>query len=410
MICPKCGNECDDNQMFCNACGTKLKNFVPTDQEEIVVPDRTRPTSNIHREESRTATINTGNKGKNDNVLNKENKGKNDNALNKENKKPKKNSRRLESELLDNDNITDAGFASKKTKAKYKNDKYNVSSNKNVNPKKSGKNVAIVALIAIVAVVATVAITISIKKASMTKKFNQYYNNGTVYYNQQNYKDARTQFYTASNNAVNNEQRVKSYVMVYKVDSIIGGYEKEEIEFLEALIAIDNSNIDYYKELIVLYQNNDMNSKIEPLIAGAPSNMKEELTNYNGTIPVANYKEGVYRNPINVELSSSNDVTIYYTTDGSNAIESETKTEYSSPIKLKKEGIYTIRAYSVDKNGKASKEMTIKYTLEFIKVDAPIIKPDSGKYTSNQKIEATAASDTIIYYTTDGTTPTTKSK
>ena len=54
-----------------------------------------------------------------------------------------------------------------------------------------------------------------------------------------------------------------------------------------------------------------MNSKIEPLIAGAPSNMKEELTNYNGTIPVANYKEGVYRNPINVELSSSNDVTIY---------------------------------------------------------------------------------------------------
>ena len=64
MICPKCGNECDDNQMFCNACGTKLKNFVPTDQEEIVVPDRTRPTSNIHREESRTATINTGNKGK----------------------------------------------------------------------------------------------------------------------------------------------------------------------------------------------------------------------------------------------------------------------------------------------------------------------------------------------------------
>ena len=335
MICPKCGNECDDNQMFCNACGTKLKNFVPTDQEEIVVPDRTRPTSNIHREESRTAAINTGNKGKNDNVLNKEN------------KKPKKNSRRLESELLDNDNITDAGFASKKTKAKYKNDKYNVPSNKNVNPKKSGKNVAIVALIAIVAVVATVAITISIKKASMTKKFNQYYNNGTVYYNQQNYKDARTQFYTASNNAVTNEQRVKSYVMVYKVDSIIGGYEKEEIEFLEALIAIDNSNIDYYKELIVLYQNNDMNSKIEPLIAGAPSNMKEELTNYNGTIPVANYKEGVYRNPINVELSSSNDVTIYYTTDGTTpTTDSQAYTEPFSML----EGNIVVSAVAVDEH------------------------------------------------------------
>ena len=46
-----------------------LRIFVPTDQEEIVVPDRTRPTSNIHREESRTAAINTGNKGRNDNVF-----------------------------------------------------------------------------------------------------------------------------------------------------------------------------------------------------------------------------------------------------------------------------------------------------------------------------------------------------
>ena len=52
----------------------------------------------------------------------------------------------------------------RRRKLNTKNDKYNVSSNKNVNPKKSGKNVAIVALIAIVAVVATVAITISIKK------------------------------------------------------------------------------------------------------------------------------------------------------------------------------------------------------------------------------------------------------
>ena len=50
--------------------------------------------------------------------LNKENKGKNDNALNKENKKPKRIADVWNQNLLDNDNITDAGFASKKTKAK----------------------------------------------------------------------------------------------------------------------------------------------------------------------------------------------------------------------------------------------------------------------------------------------------
>lgn len=400
MICPKCGNECDDNQMFCNTCGTKLRTFIPDDDEEIVVPDKVENSSkNKYRENSKTESISFESEySKND-------------FLRKEAKKPKKNNRILESELLNDNNLDDLmdeKFSSKKSKAKLKNDKYNVPANKN--QKKSGKKVLIVALVAVFAVVITVITTISIKKSTMTKKFDSYYNQGTAYYNAQNYKDARTQFYTASNNAVTDEQRVKSYVMVYKVDSIIGGYEKEEIEFLEALIAIDNSNIEYYKELIVLYQNNDMNSKIEPLIAGAPSGMKEELNNYNGTIPVANYKEGVYRNPINIELSSSNDVTIYFTIDGSNAIESETKTEYSSPIKLNKEGVYTIRAYSVDKNGKASKEMTVKYTLEFVKVDAPIIKPDSGKYTSKQKIEATASSDCTIYFTTDGTTPTKKSK
>ena len=83
--------------------------------------------------------------------------------------------------------------------------------------------------------------------------------------------------------------------------------------------------------------------------------------------PVISPSSGTYEYGEKISIDAADGTKIYYTTDGSNAIESETKTEYSSPIKLKKEGIYTIRAYSVDKNGKASKEMTIKYTLEFIK-------------------------------------------
>ncbi len=396
MICPKCGNKCDDKLMFCNTCGTKLKTFV-NGYEEFLVPEEMEQESiEIQAKPIVTEAI----------VIS----GDSDTATIKEERKIKKATPKLESELLDGEIDDVMEKKSTSTKSKYTNGKYSSSDKNNKKTKKSGKKIAIIIAISITAVLITIFTTIAIKKNSMTKKFNHYYNQGTVYFNAQNYKDARTQFYTASNNAVTKEQRVKAYVMVYKSDSIIGGYDEEEIDFLEALIAIDDSNIEYYKELIVLYQNNDMNSKIQPLIASAPSSMREELTNYNGTIPVANYKEGVYRNPINVELSSSNDVTIYYTTDGSNVIESETKQEYSMPIKLAKEGIYTIRAYSVTKSGKASKEMTVKYTLEFIKVDEPSINLDSGKYTDEQKIEVTADSDCTVYYTTDGTTPTAKSK
>lgn len=399
MICPKCGNKCDDKLMFCNTCGTKLKTFVNGYEEFLVPEDIEQESIEVQAEPVVTEAI----------VISSSD---SDTSTIKDERKIKKTSQKLESELLDGeiDDVREVKSTSNKSKAKYSNGKYSNNGTKNEKQKKSGKKIAIIVAIAFAAVLITVFATIAIKKNSMTKKFNRYYNQGTIYFNAQNYKDARTQFYTASNNAVTKEQRVKSYVMVYKSDSIIGGYEEEEIDFLEALISIDNTNIDYYKELIVLYQNNDMNSKIQPLIASAPSSMKEELTNYNGTIPVANYKEGVYRNPIDVELSSSNDVTIYYTTDGSNVIESETKQEYSTPIKLTKEGIYTIRAYSVSKSGKASKEMTVKYTLEFIKVDEPSINLDSGKYTDEQKIEVTAEYDCTIYYTTDGTTPTKKSK
>ena len=39
MICPNCGSECDENQMFCTKCGTKINSF----ENDIVTtpPDNT---------------------------------------------------------------------------------------------------------------------------------------------------------------------------------------------------------------------------------------------------------------------------------------------------------------------------------------------------------------------------------
>lgn len=397
MICQKCGNECDDNQMFCTKCGTKLNTFVNGFSNDKKIAESSKPFEDIIGGIS----------------LEEED----DEDMNRYLKRDLKANENDETEQIDKDFLKENSHGSqadykRKQKPVYKSNAKNANHKKGRGQKKgmNKKKVFLIVLITILAIAIAVLATIEIKKAVMTKKFDQYYAQGNQYYSAENYKDAKTQYINASNNAFTKEQKIKAYEMVYKIDAIIGGYDDEEINYLEALIDLDDSNIEYYKALIILYQNNEQESKIEPLIASAPSSLREELESFDGTIPVASKEEGTYDKPIEVELTATDGVTIYFTTDGSSVSDSTTKKEYSSPISLEEEGTYTIRALSVDKNGKSSKEMSVKYVLDFGKVNPPSVNLDSGKYTDQKKIEVTADTGCTVYYTTDGTTPTAKSK
>lgn len=393
MICPKCGSECGDNQMFCTKCGTKINTFVNNFSNDKEVLKQDSPFEDIIGGAS----------------LEEED----DEEVHKNLNRDLKVSHRTEQ--LSRSDDQDFFGEEPKPKAKHKQSYNSKPAQKNYGrpygkKKTNKKKIIIIVIAAVLAVLLAVITTIEIKKTTMTKKFDRYYAQGNVYYDAGNYKDAKTQYINASNNAFTKEQKVKAYEMVYKIDAIIGGYDEEEITYLESLVELDSTNIEYYKALIILYQNNEQESKIEPLIASAPTALQEELENFDGTIPSANIKEGSYDKPIKVELSATDDVTIYYTTDGSSVSDSSTKKEYISPIKLEEEGIYTVRALSVDKNGKSSKEMSIKYTLDFGSVNPPSVNLVSGKYTEQKKIEVTADEGCTIYYTTDGTMPTSKSK
>lgn len=399
MICPKCGNECEDNLMFCTKCGTKMNSFISESANNEKNIQSNKPFDDI-----------VGGISVEDEDVDK--------YLHRDLRVDKRNAPLVENDEYEDDFDDFEEEYRKKSKPLYKGNKkatYN-SSKKSVNysrnkkGKKSGKGkVLLIILAGIIAVVAAVLITIAVKKSIMTEKFDKYYAKGSQFYDAGNYKDAKTQFINSSNNAFTDEQKIKSYEMVYKIDAIIGGYDEEEMRYLEALIDINDSNIDYYKDLIILYQNNDMESQIESLISSAPANLQKELKSFDGTIPVASIEEGSYDKPIEVELSAADGVTIYYTTDGSNVEDSITKKEYITPIKFEEEGAYTIRAYSVDKNGKSSKEMSVKYILDFGSVTPPVISLDSGKYTEENSIEVTADAGCTIYYTEDGTVPTKKS-
>ncbi len=384
MICPSCKNECDDNLVFCNYCGYKLKDTDVTKLNEE--KKKAKDVAKVDNNDEFSVSANDANREP-DYI----------NSINVSNM----------DEEEKNDKIADE-YVNHKKKS------YQSSNNKGYKPEKkkmsSKTKMLILILVSLVCMAIASITTYEIVKTQKTEKFNKYFGQGNSFYDSKNYRDARTQYINAANNAVTSEQKIKSYEMVCKVDEFIGDLDEEEIKYYESLVKVDKHNIEYYESLIVLYQNNNHDSKIESLIVSAPSSIREQLKKFDGTIPVPSIEEGTYNQPISIELKAAKGVKIYYTTDGSDPSKSTSRTKYSNPIKFKTEGTFTLRAYSVDKNSKSSKQLSAKYILSFVKVDKPDVTPDGGKYSSPKKIEAAAADNCEIYYTTDGTEPNKKSK
>lgn len=389
MICPNCGCECDENSMFCTKCGTKINTF-----ENDITPT---PIDKTYDDTFTGITIESG----------KEDTGK----LSDKDVDDEEVEETIDDVDDDIDDFDDSYIAPAKHKYKSVEQPY---SNKKAsyNKKKlTKKNFFIIAAITVALIVVAVFSTLAVKKSIMTQKFDKYYTSGEKFFDEKNYEYAKSQYILASSNAFTKEQKVKAYEKVYEVDGVLGNYEQEQIHYLELLIEVDEDNIEYYKDLIVLYQNNDMDSQIKSLISSAPKELQAELEAFDGTIPTASVEEGTYDKPIEVKLEAGDDAKkIYYTLDGTNPTDSTTKKEYTEPINLSTEGIYILRAYSVDKNNKDSKDSSYKYILQFKTVDAPTVEPKSGEYESQEKIEVEAPKGSKVYYTTDGSMPTKKDK
>lgn len=404
MICPRCSNECEDNLLFCPKCGYKVNTFIKEEVKQNSVSD--------DLDEMIVGITNTEDVSQVETYINKDPKG--DTA---------KSEAIAKDDFFDDEDDDFEDYipprrvrepkktpVKKEVKKPVKKQETYKPAKKQTKPINRKKKIFMVVAIAVLAVTIAVVITFFVKKGSMTKKFNKYYNQGDVYYAQQNYKEAKTQFINAASNAFTKEQKIKSYEMIYQIDAILGNYIDEEIKYLELLIDIDSENIEYYKTLIVLYQNNNMEDKINSLVNRAPSHIKESLESFDGTIPVASVEEGSYDKPIEVQLTTMEGLTIYYTLAESGGTENPIETEYTKPIVIDKEGNYTLKAYSTSDSGKNSKELVVRYNLNFNEVEEPKVNLDSGHYYEEKKITVTAEAGCTIYYTTTGVIPTEKSK
>jgi hypothetical protein len=135
------------------------------------------------------------------------------------------------------------------------------------------------------------------------------------------------------------------------------------------------------------------------------------FTSQSGSVtqtPTFSPAAGSYTTAQQVTLSDATaGAVIYYTTDGS--VPTTSSTVYSSPISVDS-GSVTINALAQASGMSASNVASAVYTIQPGVTATPTFSPGTGTYTSAQSVAiSNTTPGAVIYYTTNGTTPTTSS-
>lgn len=123
------------------------------------------------------------------------------------------------------------------------------------------------------------------------------------------------------------------------------------------------------------------------------------------SVPTDSLAEGTYTSAQTVTLTASAGTTIYYTTDGT--IPTINSTLYTGPINISQ--TTTLEYIAVAPGDLPSTVTSVTYTIQQ-NTTAPTFSLAGGSYIGAQDVTLTDTdTNATIYYTTDGTTPTTSS-
>ena len=123
--------------------------------------------------------------------------------------------------------------------------------------------------------------------------------------------------------------------------------------------------------------------------------------------PTFNPPAGTYTSVQSVTISSATGgVSIYYTTDGSTPTTASTL--YTAPVQVASN--LTIKAIAAGGGHTASTVASAAYVINLPKAATPTFTPGAGTYTATQSVTiGSTTPGAVIYYTTNGSTPTTGS-
>ena len=177
-----------------------------------------------------------------------------------------------------------------------------------------------------------------------------------------------------------------------------------EQKTLEALLTADSAYVQAYDLLVPIYESQKAYEKIGQLLLSCKEqSVLDKYVAYRCDAPEFSMEGGSYDEMLSVKLIAPGSGEIYYTTNGRQPNQSDTR--YIMPIILDS-GIYHLQAIYVNMYGVTSTVAEEKYTVEVKTLSAPFVSLETGTYTEPQMIEVETPSGMYqVYYTTDGSEP-----
>ncbi len=167
-----------------------------------------------------------------------------------------------------------------------------------------------------------------------------------------------------------------------------------------------------YESIISIYKQSSDYSGIAEVLNDNSDEVATALREkYIPTTPTIQPASGEFDDYVTITIEDTNEsgsCKIYYTVNGEDP--DINSILYENEIVIDSTGEYTIKAVSVNDYGIASAVVTREYGIVDGLPAAPEILEPSGDYNQNTMIVAVAEEGCTIFYTTDGSDPTTESK
>ena len=201
----------------------------------------------------------------------------------------------------------------------------------------------------------------------------------------------------------------EAYILIAEAQ-VGAGYTDEAANTLFSLLEDDPENIIAFTMLTDMYSKNNDNDGLDALVRIALSDEEKELIGKNIiAVPEFSIEGGEFKDDVTLSLSAPEDYEIYYTVDGTEPGKFNGIHYNGEPLVLSF-GSTEITAVCVRSDGKVGRAVSETYTIIYEVPSMPEVSPVGGRLTKPTRVTImTDSPDANIYYTWDGTVPTSAS-
>ncbi len=201
------------------------------------------------------------------------------------------------------------------------------------------------------------------------------------------------------------EDNVDAVLLYAKIYAAERDYDSAEELYL-SVIEQNPSDADAWQGLLKLYDAQGLYDRILELMGEVTDeDILALFDDYVAPAPEISEESGSYSGYFTVEITAEeNNLNIYYTLDGSTPTEDDTL--YTEPVEINEEGVITLTAVCIDRDGKYSEAVSAVYRVSLEAPDQPTVYPGGGTFTVPTTVVVTVPAGTTVYYTWNNTTPT----